>query len=87
MVLKSLPPKLIPSPSQDSADQRAIDDAMLSLDGTPNKGNLGANAILGVSLASSKCGAAAKGVQHSLFRKQANDRAKQQKEARRVAGD
>ena len=35
---------------------------MLSLDGTPNKGNLGANAILGVSLASSKCGAAAKGV-------------------------
>jgi DNA excision repair protein ERCC-3 len=32
-------------------------------------------------------GAAAKGVQHSLFRKQANDRAKQQKEARREAGD
>lgn len=29
------------------ADQRAIDDAMIAADGTPNKGNLGANAILG----------------------------------------
>ena len=35
---------------------------MLDLDGTPNKGNLGANAILGVSLALSKAGAASKGV-------------------------
>ena len=32
-------------------DQRAIDYAMLALDGTPTKSNLGANAILGVSLA------------------------------------
>lgn len=31
----------------DAADQRAIDDAMLKADGTPNKANLGANAILG----------------------------------------
>ena len=31
----------------DSADQRGIDDAMLAADGTPNKANLGANAILG----------------------------------------
>ena len=31
----------------DAADQRAIDEAMLAADGTPNKGNLGANAILG----------------------------------------
>ena len=31
----------------DSADQRAIDEAMLKADGTPNKANLGANAILG----------------------------------------
>ncbi|MGL5886367.1 MAG: phosphopyruvate hydratase, partial [Bombilactobacillus sp.] len=30
-------------------DQRAIDQAMINLDGTPNKGKLGANAILGVS--------------------------------------
>ncbi|MGT2463777.1 phosphopyruvate hydratase [Sinomonas atrocyanea] len=35
----------------DATDQRAIDQAMIDLDGTPNKGNLGANAILGVSLA------------------------------------
>ncbi|MEX0684242.1 MAG: phosphopyruvate hydratase [Dehalococcoidia bacterium] len=34
-----------------ASDQRAIDEAMLALDGTPNKANLGANAILGVSLA------------------------------------
>jgi enolase len=35
----------------DVADHRAVDGAMLTLDGTPNKANLGANAILGVSLA------------------------------------
>ena len=46
----------------DAADQRAIDNVMLALDGTPNKGKLGANAILGVSLAASKAGAGAKGV-------------------------
>ena len=38
-------------------DQRAVDQAMLSLDGTANKGKLGANAILGVSLAVSKAAA------------------------------
>jgi enolase len=31
----------------DVSDQRAVDDAMLAADGSPNKGNLGANAILG----------------------------------------
>jgi len=46
----------------DVADQRAVDDAMIKADGTANKGNLGANAILGVSLAASKAGAAAKGI-------------------------
>ena len=35
----------------DAADQAGIDDVLLQLDGTPNKGELGANAILGVSLA------------------------------------
>ncbi len=35
----------------DARDQQAIDTAMIDLDGTPNKGKLGANAILGVSLA------------------------------------
>ncbi|KAF8566637.1 hypothetical protein P879_08201 [Paragonimus westermani] len=43
-------------------DQTAIDKLMLSLDGTANKGKLGANAILGVSLAVCKAGAAEKGV-------------------------
>ncbi|KAH8046064.1 phosphopyruvate hydratase [Aureococcus anophagefferens] len=46
----------------DAADQRAIDNLCIDLDGTPNKANLGANAILGVSLAAAKAGAAAKGV-------------------------
>lgn len=46
----------------DVTDQQGIDDAMLALDGTPNKANMGANAILGVSLAVSKAGAAAKNV-------------------------
>ena len=35
----------------DAADQRALDTAMITLDGTANSGRLGANAILGVSLA------------------------------------
>ena len=43
-------------------DQQAIDDLMLDLDGTPNKAKLGANAILGVSLAVAKAGAAANNV-------------------------
>src|SRR5204863_9811752 len=33
-----------------TADQRAVDAAMIALDGTPNKGRLGANALLGVSM-------------------------------------
>ena len=46
----------------DVVDQAAIDQAMIDLDGTPNKANMGANAILGISLAVSKAGAAAKKV-------------------------
>jgi enolase len=38
----------------DAADQRALDTAMITLDGTANSGRLGANAILGVSLAAAK---------------------------------
>jgi enolase 1/2/3 len=41
----------------DAFDQRAIDQALIALDGTPNKGNLGANAILGTSLAVAKAAA------------------------------
>ncbi|MGI8749661.1 MAG: phosphopyruvate hydratase [Thermoleophilaceae bacterium] len=42
----------------DAADQAALDRAMIDLDGSDNKGRLGANAILGVSLASAKAAAA-----------------------------
>ena len=50
----------------DAADQEALDRRLVELDGTPNKGRLGANAVLGVSLASAKAAAADAGV--SLFR-------------------
>ncbi|CAN2224900.1 Eno Enolase [Candidatus Nanopelagicaceae bacterium] len=50
----------------DSQDQRIIDSAMISLDGTANKSRLGANAILGVSLAVAK--ASAESADLSLFR-------------------
>ena len=40
--------------------QKEIDDLLIKLDGTPNKGKLGANAILGVSMAVSEAGAAKK---------------------------
>ncbi|MFO7166991.1 MAG: phosphopyruvate hydratase [Chloroflexota bacterium] len=46
----------------DAADQIGIDQALIELDGTPNKGKLGANAILGVSLACAKAAAAALGL-------------------------
>ena len=46
----------------DPAAQSDIDTKMLGLDGTPNKAKMGANAILGVSLAASKAGAGARGV-------------------------
>jgi len=42
---------------KDAADQRALDNIMLELDGTENKANLGANAILAVSLAAAKAAA------------------------------
>jgi enolase len=50
----------------DASDQEAVDRALIELDGTPNKGRLGANAILGVSLAVAK--AAADEAGESLFR-------------------
>jgi len=46
----------------DVTDQRALDNKMLELDGTENKTNLGANAILAVSLAAAKAAATSKGV-------------------------
>jgi enolase len=50
----------------DAEDQVAIDEAMIALDGTPNKSRLGANAILGVSLAVAKAAADVSGL--PLFR-------------------
>ncbi|MGE5598269.1 MAG: phosphopyruvate hydratase, partial [Bacteroidota bacterium] len=50
----------------DAFDQPAVDRTMIELDGTPNKGNLGANAILGVSLTVAK--AAAASAEMPLFR-------------------
>ena len=50
----------------DAADQRLVDQAMIDLDGTPNKSRLGANAILGVSLAVAKAAAQSAGL--PLFR-------------------
>jgi len=50
----------------DAADQQGLDNKLIALDGTPNKGRLGANAILGVSLAAAKAQAVEQG--QSLFR-------------------
>ena len=62
-VTEQLAPELL---GLDAADQRLVDQAMIDLDGTDNKGGLGANAILGVSLAVAK--AAAEAAELPLFR-------------------
>ena len=46
----------------DASEQRAVDQALLTLDGTPNKTHLGANALLAVSLASARAAAHAHGI-------------------------
>ncbi|KGQ22447.1 phosphopyruvate hydratase [Thermus filiformis] len=58
-VNERIAPELI---GMDALDQEALDRAMLELDGTPNKANLGANAILGVSLATARAAAEALGL-------------------------
>src|SRR5438445_6319054 len=58
----------------DARDQAKIDNRLIELDGTPNKKNLGANALLGVSLAVAHAAAAAANV--SLFRYLGGDEAK-----------
>ncbi|QQO77037.1 phosphopyruvate hydratase [Actinomyces sp. HMT897] len=47
----------------EASDQRGLDRLMIDLDGTPNKGKLGANAILGVSLAAAKASAKSAGLE------------------------
>ncbi|HEX8235901.1 MAG TPA: phosphopyruvate hydratase [Abditibacteriaceae bacterium] len=58
-VREHIAPELI---GEDATEQAMLDMAMIELDGTPNKANLGANAILGVSLALSKAAAESLGV-------------------------
>ena len=55
-VNRLIAPRLI---GQDATNQAGIDALLISLDGTPNKSRLGANAILGVSLAAARAAAAA----------------------------
>ncbi len=58
-VLEIIAPALI---DQDASDQAQVDQLLIDLDGTPNKARLGANAILGVSLACAHASAAAYGL-------------------------
>ncbi len=58
---------------RDAAGQEALDDALIALDGTANKGRLGANALLGVSLAVARAQAASAGV--PLYRSLGGDAA------------
>jgi len=60
-VNKVIGPALIESGLQ-AVSQKDIDDLLIKLDGTPNKGKLGANAILGVSMAIAEAGAGEKGI-------------------------
>ena len=60
---KAIAPELL---GKDGCDQVGIDQAMIELDGTKTKGKLGANAILGVSLAVAKAAANESG--HPLYR-------------------
>ena len=62
-VIDEIAPELI---GFEAEDQRLVDQALIDLDGTPNKGRIGANAILGVSLAVAK--AAAKSAGLELYR-------------------
>ena len=58
-VRSKIAPRLL---GMDAAAQEALDRLMIELDGTPNKKSLGANAILGVSLAAARAGALAQGI-------------------------
>jgi len=62
-VIDTIAPALV---GVDAAEQELVDQIMLDLDGTPNKANLGANAILGVSLAAARAAAMETG--QPLFR-------------------
>ncbi|MGF1469021.1 MAG: phosphopyruvate hydratase [Sandaracinaceae bacterium] len=58
-VVKAIAPEVV---GMEAADQQAVDRAMIALDGTPTKSKLGANAILGVSMAVARAAAEAVGL-------------------------
>ena len=58
-VTDTITPRLV---GMDATDQEAIDQVMLDLDGTPNKANLGANAVLAVSMANARAASAGAGL-------------------------
>src|SRR5207244_6717971 len=58
-VRSKIAPRIV---GMDAADQEALDRLMIELDGTPNKKSLGANAILGVSLAAARASAVSHGL-------------------------
>ena len=61
--VKNITSKIAPSVrGMDVSDQVKLDRFLIKLDGTPNKSNLGANAILGVSMATAKAAASANGI-------------------------
>lgn len=62
-IRSEIAPRLV---GMDAGDQRAVDDALIALDGTPDKSRLGANALLAVSMAVASASAVAQGV--PLFR-------------------
>src|SRR5262245_53853768 len=63
-VRKTIAPALV---GQDAADQKRIDKILLELDGTKNKSKLGANAILGVSLAAAQAGSRAENLPFYVY--------------------
>ncbi len=71
-IQRSIAPKLI---GMDVLEQRKIDERLIRLDGTPNKARLGANAILGVSLACARAAASSSGL--PLYRYLGGSSAKQ----------
>ncbi|MBT8202954.1 MAG: phosphopyruvate hydratase, partial [Acidimicrobiia bacterium] len=58
-VIEAMGPELV---GMDATDQEALDQKMLDLDATPNKATMGANAILGVSMATARAASASLGV-------------------------
>jgi enolase len=62
-VVQNVESKIAPAlKGRDASDQIAIDEFLIKLDGTPNKATLGANAVLGVSLACARAAASSRGV-------------------------